>query len=466
MRIRETINVVRCGREAHGDEAMTFRTVRLVRCMLCFAVALCCCALMFGCRQPIAVPSPSTSGLPKALQAAFERARAAVTEDPKSATEWGRMGKLCMAHQFFTEAIACFEKAEALDPNDPRWSYFQAVMYEEVDLEKSSQLYGKSLKAKSDSAITRFRLGQVLVRLGQFEGARAEFQRVVELEPNQPSARLALARLDIATANWSEAETQLRAAVGLAPNSRALLQELSRVAAHKEEWVQALQFQNAGQMAIGNESAIEDVWLQEITDLEMSGHPAADRADRFLAEGQLNAAAAALRDVVREHPELPRARQNLAVVLWQLGQTSESQREFHQLVSDFPDEATAYLAWGRLLAAAGRFQEAKLRLEQAIERKADTGEGCAMMGRISEKLGLDEEAVTWFQRSVRASPQVAATRVSLAMAYRQLGKLPEARAALQAAANLAADDDQKKQEIVRLLRQVEDDLNRKSETPR
>lgn len=377
-------------------------------------------------------------------------------ENPQSPIEWGRLGKLYMAHQFVPEAIACFEAAAKLDSLDPRWPYFQAVLFEESDLETSAARYAETLAIKPESAIARFRLAQVLIRLGQYDKAQTELQKVQVAAPKEAAIRLTLARLAIVQSNWDEAEKYLQAAARQAPHSREVFQELSRLAAHQKRWADAVEFQRASQFAAGNPVSLEDKWLQEVTELELSGHPLADQADRFLAEGQLNAAVKALRSVVHDHPELVRAHVNLAVALWQLGRLDEAEREFKKLVLEFPDEATTYLTWGRLLATSGRFQEAKLRFEQAIDRKADTAEGCSMLGSVLERSGQLEDAVVWFQRSIRAAPQVSSTYLSLASVFCQLGQTSSAENSLSLAANLAHNDEGAKAEIARLRQRIDD----------
>lgn len=412
----------------------------------------CISLLTCSCRNQTRVPLPSTTNLSRNIQVAFDKARAAVIENLESPIEWGRLGKLCMAHEFLQDAVECFETASNLDPRDARWKYFQAVVLQEFDLEKSARCYSEALAAKPDNIVARYRWAQVLARLGRYDDARAELAKADIASPNQPAVELALARLAIAQSNWTEAAERLQSAVKLAPHTREIYNELSRVAAHEKRWSDAYEFQRAGNLAAGTEVSLDDPWLQEITELELNGHPASDKADRLLAQGQLHAAVAILRNVARDHPELPRARLNLAVALWQIGQTDESQREFKQLVSQFPDEATTYLTWGRLLATSGRFQEAKLRFEQAIERKADSGEGFAMLGAVLEKQDRLEDAVVLYKRSIQTTPQIISTYLSLASVFCRLGDPSAAELVLESATKLNIRSEAEKTELGRLSR--------------
>ena len=213
------------------------------------------------------------------------------------------------------------------------------------------------------------------------------------------------------------------------------------------------------QLATGSDSSLEDRWLKEITDLELSGQSAAERADRYLAQGQLEVAAELLREVVRDHPELPRARSNLAIVLWQLGRIVESQHELNRLVELFPNEPTAFLTWGKLLANAGRLKESEHRLKQALDRKSDAWEACSMLGDIAERQGNVEGAITWYQLAIHAAPQSGVTYLRLASAYHQIGSRDSAEKSLEIAEKLEPLDIAFRAEIARLKQTIGVDTN-------
>ncbi|MEI8017864.1 MAG: tetratricopeptide repeat protein, partial [Schlesneria sp.] len=260
--------------------------------------------------------------------------------------------------------------------------------------------------------------------------------------------------LDLAATNWSAAEQNLKLVSTLAPSCRDVKLELARLAARQGNWTEALGYENSAQLATIQEISLNDPWLKEVFDLELAGTTSSERADQLLAAGQFAAAAKMLQNVVRDHPELSRARLNLAIVLWQLGNIPESQREFQRLVAQFPDEPTGYLAWGRLLASSGRFQEAKRRVEQAIDKKADAAESNSMGGMIKEGECRLEQAAECYQRAIHAAPETASAYLALAAVYRQLGKPSQANHVLQLAVHLKHPDEIVRREIERQLREA------------
>ena len=422
--------------------------------------------LSAGCHPALVIPAPETSGLSARITAEFSRATTAVRAHPRSATDWGHFGQLCMAHQFSAEALSCFRTAANLAPQDPRWPYLQGVLLEESDLEQSLKCYANAVAAGGNTAIVHYRQGQVLWRLGRPVDAMRELQQAAERAPEHPAPLLAISRLAMNQSDWGTAEDSLQRALKEAPSSPAVQQELSRLAARQGKWREANEYQQTVKLGLGNEVSLDDQWLKEVTDLELAGQPDAAIADRLLAEGRLAEAATVLQGVVRDHPELHRARLNLAVALWQLGKTDESQRNFHQLIKEFPDEPSGCLAWGRLLASVGRFQEAKTRFQMAIDRKADAAEASFLLGTIAERLGDDQTAIHWYRQASHAAPEVAANAISLARLYEKSGDFEAAENYWKAAVRLKPSDGEVIESMKRIsLRIPKTMLGGEPETP-
>lgn len=394
----------------------------------------------FGSGPAAPIPVADAARAPEHIAGALRRAQTTVRERPRSAAAWGRLGELYMAHQFPKEALAAFAEAARLDPQDGRWTYLPAILLEEIDLERAVDLYDQTRKRQPGYVAAQFRHAQVASRLGRLDEAQAELQRLAAQQPRSAAVWLALARLAVAHREFAAAAECLQRANEAAPHTRSILLELARLAALQGDWAEALRHQQSAQDGHAAEPAVEDPWLSEVTALELAGRPAAEKADRYLAQGQLAAATSALEEVVREHPELPRARLNLATALWQQGRLADAEREFAALVARFPDDAAGYLSWGRLLATTGRFPEAEQRLREAVRRKPDSGDACLMLGGLNEQQRRGDQAENWYRRAIRAAPQLSAAHAALGLLLARRGERVEALAELQLAAQLAPTD--------------------------
>ena len=70
-------------------------------------------------------PQIAREGIDSEVAEAIETARRKVYADPYSVQCWGDLGKLLRAAQLYPDAVACFEQAERLEPNNLSWPYLQ-----------------------------------------------------------------------------------------------------------------------------------------------------------------------------------------------------------------------------------------------------------------------------------------------------------------------------------------------------
>src|SRR5262245_8527189 len=69
-------------------------------------------------RSPAAVPSVDLTGTDPEVAGAIRAAQEEVSRDPTSAEAWGQLGCALHAYSFHPEALVCYSRAEALDPNN------------------------------------------------------------------------------------------------------------------------------------------------------------------------------------------------------------------------------------------------------------------------------------------------------------------------------------------------------------
>ncbi|MDE2073661.1 MAG: sulfotransferase [Alphaproteobacteria bacterium] len=141
----------------------------------------------------------------------LERAHALAPDDVPVLNALG----LALAKQFRpVEATKAFETVIALQP-DFTPAYFNhgsaCEMWGEID--RAQQSYHEAIArsaGRRDSAEPLSRLAFLAARRGDAGEARAFAQRAVELMPNHPVARLALARADILDGNLEAADQRIR----------------------------------------------------------------------------------------------------------------------------------------------------------------------------------------------------------------------------------------------------------------
>jgi tetratricopeptide (TPR) repeat protein len=136
---------------------------------------------------------------------AFERA---INLAPGYAEAHAQLGRLLQGHGRQKEAIAQFRKAAEARPN----SAFAHLQFARIDLEEgraesAKDRLGAALALEPDSADIHALLGNALQQLGDFDGAIAAYEKVIEQQPARVSAYLGI----VSAKKVSEADRSLLA---------------------------------------------------------------------------------------------------------------------------------------------------------------------------------------------------------------------------------------------------------------
>ena len=149
--------------------------------MMLAVLVLCACSksVLFVDHEPIVagIDSPDDE-LTEYLKAMIQTARAL----PKSALMRGRLAMAYDVNGFHDAALATYDQAESLDPDDFRWPYFNALLMaqkgqQEPALEKLQQ----ALAIDADYSPAWLWRGTWLLDLDQPDAAAAAFERAGDL---------------------------------------------------------------------------------------------------------------------------------------------------------------------------------------------------------------------------------------------------------------------------------------------
>src|SRR5262249_44636533 len=147
------------------------------------------------------------AGVDPAVVKAVEAARAEVRQSPRSAAAWGRLGMVLAANNFAAQALDCLARAERLQPDDPRWPHYQALLLAGGDPPAAVPDWQRAVVRGDDArrAAPQLRLAELLLGLGRTDEAEAGFHDVLRRDPYHPLARLGLARCACARGAFADA---------------------------------------------------------------------------------------------------------------------------------------------------------------------------------------------------------------------------------------------------------------------
>jgi predicted O-linked N-acetylglucosamine transferase (SPINDLY family) len=153
-----------------------------------------------------------------------------------------------------------------------------------------------------------------------------------------------------------------------------------------------------------------------------------------LAVGDLVAAENALREEVREHPDVLNAHNALGVALARQGKHGEALAVFQQVLTREPESAEANNNVANVLSELGRNEEALPYLQSVVRLNPRHAEAQYNLGTVLQSLGRHEEAIEALESALREAPGNTYALGYLAwneLAICRWRKLPERIAALR-----------------------------------
>jgi tetratricopeptide (TPR) repeat protein len=395
-------------------------------------------------------PVIDSAGVDPAVTKAVAGARTAVNQSPRSAGAWGQLGMLLLAHDFRTEANACFTRAERLAPGESRWPYFQAIALTPEDPESAIPKLRRAVQLSGAAAMgPRLRLAEVLLGQGQLDEAARRFREVLHRQPDHARAHLGLGRLAYERGDLKDALLH----VGLSATdsrtqkaSHALLaevyQRLGDRAAARRELRQA-----AG---LPDDPAWPDPLFEEVTRLRTGKQASLARADQLIRQGNNGEAVALLERTLRDYPDADWARVMLGRA--HLGQRDlpAAEKSLRQAIQSAPKLAEARFYLGVTLYLQKKHGPAAASFRKATQLKPGFALAHFNLGYCLKDQGDQAGAIAAFRTALKCQPDYAPAHTNLGELLAGKGQTVEALGHLRHAVRLNPAD----LKAARLLKQV------------
>jgi tetratricopeptide (TPR) repeat protein len=350
--------------------------------------------LRYGRLDP---PAPALDDLDVSLARAIAEATREVVANPYSAEAWGTLGGVFDVHDFDEEAIACYARAERLDPADFRWPYFLGYTRRLSDQEAALADLHRAEAIDPDFPPLHIHLGRAALLMDDTEAAERHFARAATLDPKLVRAAIGRARVAMGRDDPRAAIAILETALALGPESTEfyrLLEQACGAAGETEA-----QKRYAG-LAVGLVS------FEPMPD---------DRRDELIWRLGVT----------------PRWRRQRSAAYTEAGRYADAVAEWEALLEDDPESAEAWGQIGLILAAAGRTDEAVIALTRSLELDRFDHAIRNTLGTLHFRSGRVEEGLELLRESCRFMPDSADAQFNLAQALRRVGRREEAREAFE-----------------------------------
>jgi tetratricopeptide (TPR) repeat protein len=414
--------------------------------------------------EPPEVPQAETD--PRVVEA-IEAQRTKVRQEPRSGEAWGRLGQILMAQTHYEPAMTCFAQAERFDPKNARWPYYQGLWRARRDPAAGVPLLQKAadLCDATDRGNTapRLRLAEVQLEMDHPDQAKAEFQKVLARQPDNPRAQYGLGLVAAAADNAEEARGWLLQCARNPQTRQKAAEQLAKVFGRLGDTNSAAAAAGAAR-ELPPDPPWRDPFSAEYGELAVGMQAGLRRAQLLQGEGRFAEALTVLRQTVDDYPayetylELAKAlamtrdRPATEAALRQACRLKDDQFEAPHLLSILlVDLAMTAEAKSDTRAAREYYREAAEFAQRAVSLKPKEPVANLFLGLALKGLGRRPEALKALQAAVKAKPDKADPYLALGEFLAQDGRTDEARKLLEEARRLARPGDPRPRQALERL---------------
>lgn len=391
---------------------------------------------------------------------------AAVESAPADARAHALLGAAYHANGLWLPAAESFAQAAELDPREPLWPYYGARALSRMSraVEARSLADGALLRDER-FAPAHLMLGWMQLEDGEFDAARASFERARDLEPLRPEPLVALATLELDEGDAARARELATRALELQAGFRQARFALGSALVALGETERGRAELEAGADSITPN--LPTAFSDEIVAAQVNRADVLARATQLSVDGQPDRALALLDRLAQDFPDDALVHNNRGQTLDRLGRTAEavvaleaSVRLDGRLSRTWSNLARLYLrtdrlsdsieageravelddknheAWSILAVAKRRASDltgAMQAARRALELQPERAEYHSAIGNVYAAAGQLDGALGAFQRAAELDPQDPQYELALASALIGTSRFEEARAALDRA---------------------------------
>ena len=297
---------------------------------------------------------------------------------------------------------------------------------------RSVEEFQSLLKERPSDPVLRFGFAQALMKEGDLDGARKEYQAAVKLQPRAVLPHYALADLAVRQHNAAELLRQSKELLSLEPNSAraGLLYGMGLVGTGQIDAARN-QFHGMLRRAPTDEEVSVQLALLEIQDkhfkeaeaiLKKAGSkPGRDASAGLLqawarlriAQGQPNEALRVLRDAVRKQPGDSGLRLLLAKVASAIGEHNVAIEQYKDLLGQ-AKSLELYSQLGKAQEQAGDYEGALVTFREMKQFAPNDASPELLMGGAYEQKGRSVDAIQHYNTALQLDPHNSAALNNLA----------------------------------------------------
>lgn len=174
------------------------------------------------------------------LDKALDGVERSIALNPNVPTSLVLRGRIMLERGVFNEAIASFDRALAIDPQDTDAFYYKGIVYERLtEREVALECYMQAAAIDTDNAQFAIAVAEVMVDNGNTQAAYDFLTDHTERFEHNPGVRQTMGHLCMMLDDYTQAEEQFAQARLLAPDDNAILEDLARCQVYNGNFAEA-----------------------------------------------------------------------------------------------------------------------------------------------------------------------------------------------------------------------------------
>ena len=336
-----------------------------------------------------------------------------IAKAPNNARAYTSLGTLLAKAGDFVAAEPLLERALALAPQDPsaHLAYGNAL----IVLGRRDEGYGyyeRALALKPDYHDALYNYGKNLLDEGRVADAITRLEQAVASKPAAVNAHYNLGNAYLAAGRYAYS-----------------VKEYSFVIENDPAAIDALNNRGIARAALGDtEAAIRD-YQQALEHAPGEARTLINLGRTFAQAGRHAEAIEYFTQAVQNDPTLPQAHANLGLALSASGRATEAIAPWRKALQLGLDDPALHTRLAQTLLELGRADEAIRELASLVARHPDFVDARYVHANLLLQSGRAGEALEHYLVLRRLAPQSAEIANNLGIAFAQLGRLDDARAA-------------------------------------
>lgn len=340
-----------------------------------------------------------------------------------SLVAYRELGRLYHANGYLNEAWTIYRGLITADSKEAKWPHLLArILSGYGRLEEAIPLFGRSIALDSNYLPSRIHLCNSLIKSNRLDEAEKAIEDVLEIEPKNLHALVALARVDIAREDWESA--------------RDRLVEASKQSGYKigsdllADVYEKLGDRNSARMIMQNSqwgsfNDIADPWMIDLMDDCYDAYQVAMAGGWAEHAGDRKAGIRLLRRSTFLDPGNAMTHYQLGNFHLADGSVETAKNSFAKSIEIKPDFADAWFGLIRIEETRNNARAAAALLDRALQSCPRSPSLNIRKGSLLLDQNRPKEAIEIFKRAIELLPHEAGGYLQLARAYLIVGQEDE-----------------------------------------